>query len=257
MVRYKEIEGWPGYRVGDDGWVMSCKDARGRLTDNWHRLDGTWSPRGRRSVELFRRNEGTGLREGATRQVAHLVLEAFVCPCPAPGMVARYRDDDTRNNRVENLFWGRNPTWDNPLSGPDSAVWKGDEATEHAGRLRAQKRYPLGPCERCGKPAIDRHHKDSVTTHNEPSNIARLCRRCHMEDDGRLVAFVEAAGGRKYGPEPPKPCSNCGRLWKPLRRGRCGACSDYFRAHGKERSEDAVSWWHEKHGSTWNQDRPV
>lgn len=71
--------------------------------------------------------------------------------------------------------------------------WGGDAVPPEAGRQRARRRYALGPCERCGKPATDRHHKDGVTTHNEPENIAILCRRCHMEVDGRLAAFVAMA----------------------------------------------------------------
>lgn len=48
--------------------------------------------------------------------------------------------------------------------------------------------YQLGLCERCGKAATDRHHKDANTGNNEASNIEMLCRRCHMEIDGRLAA---------------------------------------------------------------------
>lgn len=33
----------------------------------------------------------------------------------------------------------------------------------------------------------------------------------------------------------PEPCSNCGRPYTPLRRGRCQPCSLYFRKHGVER----------------------
>lgn len=37
--------------------------------------------------------------------VAHLVLEAFVCARPA-GAVAMHRNDDTTDNRAANLVWG-------------------------------------------------------------------------------------------------------------------------------------------------------
>ncbi len=33
---------------------------------------------------------------------------------------------------------------------------------------------------------------------------------------------------------PPKPCANCNQLSKPLRKGRCHKCNEYFRNHGKE-----------------------
>lgn len=39
-------------------------------------------------------------------KVHHLVLETFVGPPPYPDMVARHLDDDTTNNRLDNLVWG-------------------------------------------------------------------------------------------------------------------------------------------------------
>jgi len=70
--------------------------------------------------------------------------------------------------------------------------WKGDSATcPAAGHRRARVLYPdLGPCERCKlKPAVERHHVDGNTLNNAPNNIQKLCRRCHMIVDGRLVKF--------------------------------------------------------------------
>lgn len=69
--------------------------------------------------------------------------------------------------------------------------WKGDGITKaETGRERARYRYELGPCESCGEPGTDRHHKDGKTTHNEPENISILCRRCHMRLDGRMAALA-------------------------------------------------------------------
>ncbi len=67
--------------------------------------------------------------------------------------------------------------------------WKGDLATKGAGRGRARLRFPLGPCQRCGKEGIDRHHKDGNTLNNNPENILILCRLCHMKEDGRMESF--------------------------------------------------------------------
>jgi|KBSMisStandDraft_5_1062788.scaffolds.fasta_scaffold129154_3 predicted amidophosphoribosyltransferase len=74
-----------------------------------------------------------------------------------------------------------NPNWENFRSiSPD------------AGRQRARKRIKeLGPCERCGRPAHDRHHVDDDQLNNAPDNIRVLCRRCHMIEDGRLEALRE------------------------------------------------------------------
>ena len=64
--------------------------------------------------------------------------------------------------------------------------WKGDDINEKAGRARALKAFPRQPCEVCGALRVDRHHKDGNTANNAPENIAFLCRRHHMEADGRL-----------------------------------------------------------------------
>jgi hypothetical protein len=142
--------------------------------------------------------------------------------------------------------------------GAEHPQWKGDAASKNAGRMRARRRYRLGPCEHCGKPATDRHHKDDNPLNNDPGNVEILCRRCHMIADGRIKEFVKAGGSRAPGgsksrDKPIKSCMICGRFWKYLRKGRCSACDQYFRAHGKERTASAVSRWHFIHGTTWNQ----
>lgn len=76
-------------------------------------------------------------------------------------------------------------------SGSNNARWKGDQAGAQAGRLRAEKMYrKIGPCVRCGSERSERHHKDGNTLNNDPSNIEIVCRRCHMEEDGRLSQFA-------------------------------------------------------------------
>lgn len=85
--------------------------------------------------------------------------------------------------------------------GPDRAQWKGDDATEDVKRRRAQRLYPLDgvTCEwnsGCDASATDRHHIDGDTGNNERSNVALVCRRHHMEWDGRLARFV--AMGRQH-----------------------------------------------------------
>jgi len=42
-------------------------------------------------------------------------------------------------------------------------------------------------CENCGsKNHLDIHHKDSNCKNNIPSNLIKVCRRCHMLLDGRF-----------------------------------------------------------------------
>ncbi len=120
------------------------------------------------------------------------------------------------------------------LRGEASPQWKGDAANPSTKRARARKMYPLGPCEKCGRQAVDRHHRDGNTGNNARDNVAVLCRRCHMDEDGRLAVFKLTSTSLR-GPQPPKPCANCKRLKKPLWRGRCHACNEYFRRRGVER----------------------
>lgn len=115
--------------------------------------------------------------------------------------------------------------------GEQNPEWKGEEATHNSKRQRARKRFRLGPCEMCGKPGKDRHHRDNDPGNNESSNVQILCRKCHMVADGRLIALRR----NHRGPQPAKPCRICGREYKPLRKGRCGMCAQYFHVHGVER----------------------
>lgn len=106
-VEYRDVAGFPGYRVGDDGSVWSCwkkVQAHRRLIlsvlgSEWKRLRGTRDRRNRLSVQLCR--DGRHIR----RFVHRIVLEAFVGPCP-PGMeCCHFPDRDTTNNALANLRW--------------------------------------------------------------------------------------------------------------------------------------------------------
>jgi hypothetical protein len=61
-----------------------------------------------------------------------------------------------------------------------------EDATKQAGRKRARALYQDRPCEVCGAPA-ERHHKDGDTLNNEPSNVAFLCRKHHIEAEDRMA----------------------------------------------------------------------
>lgn len=110
-------------------------------------------------------------------------------------------------------------------SGENHPMWKGDAVCPNTGRKRARKMYPLGRCEKCGKQGTDRHHKDDNTTNNSPENIMILCRKCHMELDGRAKKLAAWSPIHNRVQEP-KPCIQCSSLYKPLRRGLCARCYD-------------------------------
>lgn len=124
----------------------------------------------------------------------------------------------------------------------DSRNWKGNAATSTAKHTRAIKLYPeLGMCEECSEvPATDRHHKDGDGGNNARSNVAFLCRRCHMIADGRLEKFRTLLA---VPPQPAKPCQICGWESKPLRKGRCTRCSTFFRNHRVDRTPEHAREW--------------
>lgn len=106
--------------------------------------------------------------------------------------------------------------------GADPSRWA-PEMPKHPDhrRQRARRRFLMGPCFKCGKPGKDRHHKNDDVSNNEPDNIAILCRRCHMEIDGRLAKI-----GTYFRPptKPPTPCVSCGKPARPSRKGLCASC---------------------------------
>lgn len=104
-VEYRDIQGCPGYRVGNDGSVWSClkksyvkgiKGCRYIVGNEWKKL----KPGTRRTGYLY-----VYIRD-KVRDVHRLVLEAFVGPCPE-GMECRHFPDGTKkNNNLSNLRWG-------------------------------------------------------------------------------------------------------------------------------------------------------
>lgn len=101
-VEYRDVPGWPGYRVGSDGsiWSRRSINGRGPLKDEWRLMKQSVGKRGRKVVSLC----CDGRR--ALVHVHKLVLLAFVGPCP-PGMECRhFPDPDPTNNTLSNLQWG-------------------------------------------------------------------------------------------------------------------------------------------------------
>jgi hypothetical protein len=98
-VEYRDVRGYPGYRVGSDGSVWSQRRSNGRgggfvLTGEWRLLTPQVDRKGYLAVKAGSK----------TVKVHRLVLEAFVGPCP-DGMQACQDDGNPSNNRVKNLRW--------------------------------------------------------------------------------------------------------------------------------------------------------
>lgn len=98
-VMYREIPGFPGYRVGDDGSVWTRRHTNGTPADEWNPLKPQLRKRdGRHQVGLHTPN---GYR---MIHVHTLVLTTFVGPRPA-GMQCCHWDGNKTNNALSNLRW--------------------------------------------------------------------------------------------------------------------------------------------------------
>lgn len=100
-VEYRAIPNFPGYKVGDDGSILSCWDNRRmRWIPNgaWRPLKPAYHKDGYRLVCLQRDGRGWGF------SVHRLVLEAFVGPCP-DGMSAAHNNGIPDDSRLSNLRW--------------------------------------------------------------------------------------------------------------------------------------------------------
>lgn len=105
QVEYREVLGFPGYYVGNDGSVWSAKLKGGndrtanRLTDRWSQLSTHRNRRGYVLVNLTKDGRNYA------RFVHRLVLEAFVGLRPYGMEACHYPDANKANNRLSNLRW--------------------------------------------------------------------------------------------------------------------------------------------------------
>jgi hypothetical protein len=103
-VTFRDVPGFPGYRVGDDGSVwycwITCRQGR-RMTSCWKPMKLAVHARGYLTVNLTPPSGG----KYQTFRVHRLVLEAFVGPCPED-MECRHLNGVRRDCRLVNLAWG-------------------------------------------------------------------------------------------------------------------------------------------------------
>jgi len=90
-----------------------------------------------------------------------------------------------------NSIRGKSPKKKGMNQREKNGMWKGEFCGLLAGRCRAHRWFSIDKCQICGKKAKDRHHKDGNLLNNSPDNIQPLCRRCHMEADGRMKKIVD------------------------------------------------------------------
>lgn len=125
-VEYRPIEGWPGYRIGNDGstWtciVLSPGNGKGYTVA----YDGPWKPLKQVVVKgyLVACLNHRGRKQ--QRKVHQLVLEAFVGLRP-PGTEGCHKDGNQFNNWAWNLYWGTDQ---------DNA----DDRSRHGRQVRGEK----------------------------------------------------------------------------------------------------------------------
>ena len=104
-VEYRDIAGYPGYRVGNDGSVWTCRtnkniprNSGSVLTRDWRKMRPACGPHGYRVVGLTRN------KSRKTFFVHAIVLQAFSGERP-PGMQACHFPNGIDDNSIANLRW--------------------------------------------------------------------------------------------------------------------------------------------------------
>ena len=99
---WREIVGYPNYRVSDQGNVQSKRHRNGLPSPDWRDMKPVPDGHGYPMVKLYRKDD-----KPKWFFVSTLVLEAFDSPRPFPDAVARhFFSNDPLDNRLVNLRWG-------------------------------------------------------------------------------------------------------------------------------------------------------
>lgn len=111
MVIYRLVQGFSGYRAGDDGSVWSCRKntQKAEVVDGWHQVKGKIAKKdGYRYVSLCGLGKSAGWSgKSWWFRVNVLILRVFRGP-PPKGMkypTAAHENGNRRDNRLSNLRW--------------------------------------------------------------------------------------------------------------------------------------------------------
>lgn len=101
MVEYKTLGDYPGYRFGSDGSIWSQRSRNGIL-NYWNKLNPGTNKGGYYYLCIVYRDD-----KPHGRFLHDLILEAFIGPRPGHWHQydARHKDDNKKNNNIENLEW--------------------------------------------------------------------------------------------------------------------------------------------------------
>ncbi len=104
-IEYRPVVGFPGYRVGNDGSVWSCRGRGGSFAvAPWRRLKQRPAS-SKKYLCVCLCGPGSSSPNGKNCRVHRLVLAAFAGSCPE-GMQCRHLDGNPVNNSSTNLKWG-------------------------------------------------------------------------------------------------------------------------------------------------------
>lgn len=119
---WKQVAGFPNYFVSDLGRIKSEKNRR-KSDDGIIRCPAMLRPNKANSVGLR--------KDGKTHYLKfhRLILEAFKGPPPNDKLDCRHLDDDTSNNKLDNLAWG------NAKDNYDDAVRNGSHGPKSPGAI--------------------------------------------------------------------------------------------------------------------------
>ncbi len=99
-LEYRDVPGFPGYRVGNDGTVWSMWRKRFKTMGTVWRIIKQWRRGGYFYVGLYRNHKSH------KRSVHRLVCQAFQGECPDGSECRHFPDRNTSNCNSNNLSWG-------------------------------------------------------------------------------------------------------------------------------------------------------
>ena len=101
QLECRSVDGFPGYRVGSDGTVWTCKNGRRGYLETWRQLKLNVTVRGGYQEVTLSRNSPASIRR---IRVHRLVLETFVGSAP-DGYDGCHNNGDRADNHIANLRW--------------------------------------------------------------------------------------------------------------------------------------------------------
>lgn len=100
VSEFREVPGWPGYRVSRDGVVQTGKNNGGILSGEWKVKEAFIDRDGYLKVNLSHKKRHLSVG------VHVLVLTCFGGPRPPGNVMVLHGNGNCRDNRIENLRWG-------------------------------------------------------------------------------------------------------------------------------------------------------